>query len=115
MKATTEKRYKLCSDCKERKPLTYFPYSEKKFIRKNGEVSVYCNHKKYCKSCASLRSKQRKVARELMGKAYNNGTAVSLRAILGGIKRRMNQVDDMQMRFVYAQVGMEINNLLLKL
>lgn len=111
-----ETRYKVCKDCGSRKRLHLFPATVKTYVRKNGETISYNYHKKYCKSCASDRTKQRKIQRELMkGTGSNSGVVVSLRTILHGIKRTMNQEQDIYLRYAWAKVGLELNNLLLKL
>lgn len=59
--------------------------------------------------------KQRKLSKEPDLSVYSSGAAVTLRTVIGEVKRRMNKEDDPHLRLAYAVVGLELNRMLLKI
>jgi hypothetical protein len=57
--------------------------------------------------------KQPKFERVSNISVYSSGAAVSLRTVIGEVKRRMNREQDPAIRYAYAVVGLELNKMLL--
>lgn len=106
---------KVCKRCKVRRQVSAFRKSYSKYTKKNGEITTHMHLHQTCRLCESEQTAHRKIEKELMAKVGNHGTSVSLRTVLGALKRRMNETEDMTLRYAYASVGMELNNLLLRL
>jgi hypothetical protein len=108
-----EKR--TCRDCGERKSTSQFASSKKMYTYKNGETVEHEGFRRVCRPCQARQAALQRVAKEALGRRYNSGVSLSLRTVLTIIKREMNNEDSFEMKYAWAAVGIQLNNLLLKL
>jgi hypothetical protein len=100
------------------KTVDQFRMSVKSYVKKNGDLSTYEHPRSYCRYCESKRQAQNKLSRELMGTVdfrSRNSVSVSLKTVLNGVKKRMNTEPDMELKYAWARVGLELNNLMLNI
>ena len=108
------KKY-TCKHCNERLPITAFRVCKTTYKAKDGTFKSYESPRHLCRYCESKKGTERRIARELETINKSSGVRISLRTVLDSVKRRMNKENDMALKLAYAQVGLELNNLLLRL
>lgn len=109
-------RLYTCKLCQEKLPASHFRTHASKFIKKDGTVSQYRHPRHYCRECEAKKATQQRLMNEFERgtKGYHSGTAISIRTLLTMVKRRMRTAETFEQGQVWASVGLELNNLLIR-
>jgi hypothetical protein len=112
------RRFHTCKRCNERMPTSFFRTETTSYKAKDGSVTTYKYPRGICRYCESKKFQEYRISKELdttETNHYKSGVRVNLRTVIDSVKRRMNKEHDPYLRLAYAQVGLELNNCLMRL